>query len=58
VESPEGDLTTTGECLYTSYVKPVACMRPSKLFIIVYVQYNSLTLILKSQIRRFQCNGL
>jgi len=35
--------------------QPVARMRPSKLFIAVHVQYDSLTLFLQSQIR---CNGL
>ena len=46
LETPICGLATTGECLYTSYVKPAARMRPRKLFIIVYVQYDSLTLFL------------
>jgi len=35
LETPICGLATTGECLYTSYVKPEARMRSSKLFIIV-----------------------
>ena len=38
LETPICGLATTGECLYTSYVKPEVCMRPSKLFI-----YNTTT---------------
>ena len=51
-------LGTIRECLYTSFVKPAARMRPSKLFIIVYVQYDSRILFLQSQIRHFRCNGI
>ena len=46
LETPVCGLATTGECLYTSYVKREARMQPSKLFITVYVQYDSLNLFL------------
>jgi len=49
LETPSYSLSiaTTEEYLYTSYVKPEAYMTPSKVFVILYVQYNDrLTLFL------------
>jgi len=37
LETPICSLATSGECLYTSYVKTTARTRPSELLIIVYV---------------------